>query len=82
MAKEKNLPMVLVEWEDIVDHSGWNDTSDIFETAICYSLGWLVSKDKNQICITETLSPGDTTEGFGMVKSIPTKCVRLIRKLR
>ncbi len=74
----KKLPLVIVEWFDIVDHQGWNSTSDTFSPALCVSVGWLISKDKTQVVITETLSPGHDDEGYGQVKSIPMGTVKKV----
>lgn len=76
------LPLVIVRWFDIVDHEGWNDTSDEFNPAECFSVGWLIEKSKSKASITETLSPGHSDEGYGMVKSLPLGVVKSIVRVK
>jgi len=91
MAKKKarpkvqlEFPLVLIKWRDIADWEGWNDLSMLTDSnaPICHSVGFLLSRDEFTVRITETISPGDSSECFGMIKCIPTGCVVLVKKLR
>ncbi len=87
MAKKKarlEFPIVLVEWRDIADWEGWNDLSvtTTSNAPICHSVGFLLSQDKQTVRITETISPGEPEECFGMVKCLPTGCVISVKKLK
>lgn len=83
MAK-KTFPLVEIEWLDITDFSGWNDLEDKddFSPTVCYSVGYLIHKDKKMVQITETISPGESEECFGLIKCLPIGCVVSIKKLK
>ena len=61
-AKEKTL--VIVTWRDIICCSGWEKASDV-EAPQFVSVGWLVSRDGEQIKIASTL---DYADAFGDAK--------------
>ena len=60
--KEKRL--VEITWRDILQCSGWEKASDV-EAPQFISVGWLVSRDGEQIKIASTL---DYADAFGDAK--------------
>ena len=61
-AEEKRL--VEITWRDIIQCSGWEKASDV-EAPQFVSVGWLVSRDGEQIKIASTL---DYADAFGDAK--------------
>ena len=85
-AEEKRL--VEVTWRDIIQCSGWEKAGDV-EAPQFVSVGWLISRDGNQVKIASTL---DYADAFGDAKdeakpvpygitAFPTGCVDYIKFL-
>ncbi len=78
---KKNFPydLIMVAWEDIVSSSDWESIVKISKakTAICYSVGWLISKNSQTTVIMSDLSFEDNREieQGGSYTTIPTKNV-------
>ena len=81
-AQKKEKALVIVTWRDIICCSGWEKASDV-EAPQFVSVGWLVSRDGEQIKIASTL---DYADAFGDAKdeakpvpygitAFPTGCV-------
>ena len=85
---KKNFPydLVMVAWEDIVSSSDWESIVKISKakTAICYSVGWLISKNSQTTVIMSDLSFEDNREieQGGSYTTIPTKNVLSIKKIK
>ncbi len=85
---KKNFPYILVQvyWEDIVGETTWSDIVDIkkSKTAVCCSIGWLVTENSNTTVLMADFSfedNGDIKQG-GNYTTIPTKNVLSIKRIR
>jgi len=84
----KNFPYPLVKiyWEDIVSNNSWEDIIDIkkSKTAICCSIGWLVTQNSNVTIIMSDFSFEDNNQikQGGNYTTIPTKNVLSIKKFK
>tara|TARA_R100000656_G_scaffold121404_2_gene96357 strand:- start:504 stop:839 length:336 start_codon:yes stop_codon:yes gene_type:complete len=68
-AKEKTL--VIVKWKDVLSDDGWTLAKDV-ECPVLYSVGWLVSDDKETLKIASTLDPDDFSgEAKDEAKPVP-----------
>ena len=75
----RKYPLVLVEWDDTITHSGWVDWGDLRDCVIpCQSVGWRVKSDPKSI----TLSAMRSEDGCAARQVIPKGCIRNIRKLK
>ena len=85
---KKKFPydLVMVAWEDIVSSSDWEYIAKIAKakTAICYSVGWLISNTTETTVLMADLSFEDnqTVEQGGSYTTIPTKNVLSIKKIK
>ena len=85
---KKNFPYKLVAcyWEDIVGDSSWADIIDIkkAKTAVCCSVGWLITENSKATIIMSDLSFEDnqTIEQGGSYTTIPTKNIISIKKIK
>lgn len=61
---KKEERLVKITWRDILQCSGWEKASDV-EAPQFISVGWLVSRDGDQIKIASTL---DYADAFGDAK--------------
>ena len=74
--------LVLVKWRDILQTSDWTPANEVF----CHtfqSIGWLISKDENEIKIGGTLVvKADDPQGtpFG-ITAFPIGCVEELKVL-
>lgn len=74
----KKYPLVIVEWQDTITHSGWVDWDKLDDVTIpCISVGWKVKSDKRSI----TLSSMRSDDGCASRQVIPKGCIRSIRRL-
>ena len=85
---KKNFPYKLVAcyWEDIVGDASWADIIDIkkAKTAVCCSVGWLVTHDEKTTIIMADFIFEDNSkikQGGGYT-TIPTKNVLSIKKIK
>ena len=70
-AKEKEYPLCIVKWRDIIACSGWERERDV-ECPIVYSVGWLISQTDQTVKIATTLDYDDFTgEAKEECKPIP-----------
>jgi hypothetical protein len=71
--------IVEVMWEDTNDDNKWMDKKDVDEAdvAICYSVGYLYSKDKKYVKIITSYST-DLEDPYGDVQVIPRGCIKKI----
>jgi hypothetical protein len=75
------MKLVSIEWYDAMMISGWHSQEDVnnCEHDLCTSVGYLVFKDKNWICLASSLSGlGD----LGGLTYIPKKWVHNIKRIR
>ena len=85
---KKKFPynLVMVAWEDIVSSSDWEYIVKIAKskTAICYSVGWLITENSKITVIMSDLSFEDnqTIEQGGSYTTIPTKNILSIKKIK
>ena len=85
---KNNFPydLVIVYWEDIISNSEWTYISEIkkSKTAICCSVGWLVSHtSKTNVVMADFIfeDNGKIKQGGGYT-TIPTKNVLSIKKIK
>jgi len=60
-----NYPLVKVTWHDAQEgEEGWQDIEKCIETpmAICYSVGWLISRDEEKIVLMATAGKCQTED--------------------
>lgn len=85
---KKKFPYSLVKvyWEDIVSNNNWEDIVDIKKsrTAVCCSVGWLVTNNPTTTVIMSDFSFEDNNEikQGGNYTTIPTKNILLIKKIK
>jgi len=80
----KTTPIVIVRWEDATEpFSGWVEYKDIIKktAAGCFSIGWLVKDDENQISLMADWCDDGGQEG-GRVAIIPKGMVKEIKYLK
>jgi hypothetical protein len=73
--------IVEITWEDIASHQGWSPLSEHLAagTALCFSVGYLIRKDKKQVTILQSVcQDGDVTESL----CIPRAVIQRIRILQ
>ena len=73
------MKLVLVEWEDSCELSGWHVLSDNDCISNCISAGLLCSEDEKQVVIAQSRS---CTGSIGDTISIPKGCITRIRYLK
>lgn len=74
----KRYPLVAIEWDDTITHSGWIDWKDLKDCIIpCQSVGWKIKSDRRSI----TLSAMKSKDGCAARQVIPMGCIRSIREL-
>lgn len=79
-------PIVLVEWKDAAGGAriGWRPIREVEkqETAICYSVGFLLRQTNNEVLIVPHVATlGDQADGDGEL-CIPKSWVKKITVLR
>ena len=75
--------LVYVEWFDPHAHDGpWTSHAEAADTAIerCRSVGWLLSKSKDAICIAAHVSTR-FKEDVGGAMTLPRACVTSLKTL-
>ena len=74
--------VVRVMWLDIVDDNEWQNKDKVEKAkpALCESVGFLFSRDKDTIKIIKTYSH-DLSDRYGDVLTIPMGCVQKITTL-
>ena len=77
------MKAVVVDWEDIVNKSGWQKISKINEKdfAACRTIGYVVDRNDERITLTATYGPNDGKQTLG-VTIIPMGCVKKIRNIK
>lgn len=79
------MRLVIVEWRDIIQASGWEPEDEI-NCPVIRSVGWIIpSEDPNTIKICNTIAPEDFDEkkdgkGYG-ITAFPKGCVEKIEYL-
>ena len=69
--EEKEKTLVIVKWKDVLSDDGWTLAKDV-ECPVLYSVGWLVSDDKETLKIASTLDPDDFSgEAKDEAKPVP-----------
>jgi len=76
--KPFNKKIVEIEWYDSCASGGWRDgyRADAME---CRTVGYLLHRDKKTICVAQCLADNDDN---GERFTIPTPCVKRVRKLK
>ena len=74
------MPIVIIEWVDSCSDDGWMKVPKAKEHTVshCTSVGYLIKKDKEQVCIVQNTSD---TESVGDIMAIPRKAVTKITTL-
>jgi len=79
------MRLVIVEWRDIIQSSGWEPEDEI-NCPVIRSVGWIIpSEEPNTIKICNTIAPEDFDEkkdgkGYG-ITAFPKGCVEKIEYL-
>lgn len=76
--------LVKVKWQDIVSNSNWKTLEEAHEWAekemgVCYSVGWLIEKNKDYILVAGTYD--QDSEEYNDISKIPVPNVYKITKL-
>ena len=88
-AQEKEKRLVEITWKDIIQCSGWEKVGDVNAPKFI-SVGWLISRDAEQIKIASTLDYDDAfddakdeanTVPYG-ITAFPAGCVSGIKFLQ
>jgi hypothetical protein len=72
MTKTKKIKPVMIEWADACASSGWsyetvgNETAPV---ARCFTIGWPVHEDKEQVIIAATMSDGAHNQRMAIPKA-------------
>ncbi len=74
--KQKDYPLVVVHWMDIVATADWTHHSEVSPEPMV-SIGWLIQKDKKVVKQATTIYDGDM---YG-VQAYPAGCVVKIETL-
>lgn len=83
----KKPELFFIEWEDSYGCSStWQeiDPDGEDQTMLCHSVGWIIRKTKKLVVIVPHLSQNENIskkQGCGDM-TIPTACIRQIKKLR
>ena len=79
---DKNIKLVIVEWEDSNFLHGWRDKRDVLErqqiSSYCVSAGILLKQDKKEIRLAQSISG----ENVADIISIPQLAIKRIRQLQ
>lgn len=79
------MRLVIVEWRDIIQTSGWESEEEV-QCPVIRSVGWVIpSEDPNTIKICNTIAPEDFDEkkdgkGYG-ITAFPKGCIQKIEYL-
>jgi hypothetical protein len=75
--------IILVEWEDIVAHSGWT-AKDGFNTppALIHTIGLLVQDVPEFITVSSTWGPPDTPTEYNQHITIPRGAITKIYNIK
>lgn len=73
------MKLVIVTWNDAVEHAGWYSDPEIsaFAVPLVRTVGWLFSQDDSIIRLVTSIGDGDK----GGVQIIPAGMVRQIDEL-
>jgi len=81
----RKLPLLIVEWDDITTHSGWewDDKSCSDKVLRCVSVGWKVKSGKGFLELTPMRSESKVSKYSKCDdrQVIPRGCIRSIRRL-
>jgi len=81
----RKLPLIVVEWDDITTHSGWEyDDEDMSKHCLaCVSVGWKVKSSKGYLQISPVRSgwSGSRYSKCDDRQIIPKGCIKSIRRL-
>ena len=76
----KIIPIVKVEWVDSATCTTWSRIKDISSISNCTSVGYILSKNKRELCLAPTI---DEENGNVLnVLSIPRKAITRIVQLK
>lgn len=79
------MRLVIVEWRDIIQTSGWESEEEV-QCPVIRSVGWVIpGEDPNTIKICNTIAPEDFDEkkdgkGYG-ITAFPKGCIQKIEYL-
>ena len=76
----RKLPLIIVEWEDVTQHTGWRNEEAVKDEHIshCKMVGWKTGGDKGNIFIATAFDDDGCSNGR---RIIPRGCIRNIRRL-
>ena len=81
----RKLPLIVVEWEDITTHSGWEyDDVDLSKNVLaCVSVGWRVKSSRGYLQIVPMRSQwhGSKYSKCDDRQIIPRGCIKSIRRI-
>jgi hypothetical protein len=75
--KKNKLPLVVIEWRDIIGTSGWEKPSEV-TPPIFWTVGYLLKDDENTVKVVHTL---DEKGNWSGVTAFPAGCVKSIKKI-
>ena len=80
------MPLIIVEWWDIIGHSEWYDVPNIEKMgpALCRTVAWQFSKDDKLLKLAGTKSYDEDTKHYqlGDINIIPIGCVKSIKQIK
>lgn len=72
MTRNKTLKPVLIEWSDAVASVGWSYEpvgQEAAPVARCFTIGWPIHEDKDQVIIASTMSDDAHNQRMAIPKS-------------
>jgi hypothetical protein len=72
MTTTQKIKPVLIEWADACASNGWAydlNSEDVSKVATCYTIGWPVYEDKDQIILAATMADGAHNQRMAIPKS-------------
>lgn len=80
MGKIRKRQLIVVEWDDISNYSGWQDEKESHKwTPLrCVSVGWKLKSDRKNLKIAATRSETDQCSDRSV---IPKSVIRSIRRI-
>jgi hypothetical protein len=75
--KKNKLPLVVVEWRDIIGTSGWEKPSEINPPTF-WTVGYIVKEDDETVKVAHTV---DEKGNWSGVTAFPSGCIKTIKKL-
>ncbi len=76
----KAISLVKVEWVDSCNHNGWQPADGIDTIASCTSVGWVIRKNKTEICLAPSIDEDNSNVCSAI--SIPRKAIIRVAKLK